>query len=115
MQGKDGYYQMCLPFRNPNLVNFHEDYITFLEEVISEGYARKVLPDVVEIRRWGLYHTTIRSPIKFASFSTVQPSFKGKKRPYEKKERPLGQGKKVRHSSPPFSPLLAQGLDPPLD
>lgn len=27
---------------------FHEDYVTFLEEVISEGYEEKVPPDVLE-------------------------------------------------------------------
>ena len=39
---------LSLKYKFSREVKFHEDYVTFLEEVISEGYARKVLPDVVE-------------------------------------------------------------------
>ena len=84
---EDGHYQVSLPLRNPRLqmpvnrcqaerralslkrklskdVQFQEDYVAFLEDVIKEGFAEKVPPD--DLRRadgkvWyiphhGVYH-----------------------------------------------------------
>ena len=39
---------LCLKRKFSRDAKFHEDYVTFLEELISESYAGKVPPDVVE-------------------------------------------------------------------
>ena len=75
----NGHYQIRLPFRNPNIQlpnnryqawqrllylqkkfnknqEFEKDYIRFMEEIISKGYARKFTREAAPWKIWYLPH-----------------------------------------------------------
>ena len=106
MQCEDGHYQVSLTLRNLDLqmpanrsqaerrslylkrrfskdAKFREDYVTFLEEVISEGFAEKVPPDVLKrsdgivwfIPHHGVYHH--KKPEKICVVFDCSAQFQG--------------------------------------
>lgn len=65
---------------NPIWIYGYKDYTTFMEDIVSKGYARKVLPDhngLEKGRAWHIPHQEYIIPTnreKFGSYLTAQPN-----------------------------------------